>query len=65
MPSLKTLAFANYSKQRNPPSEQLLDEFMAGEQFNDDTVATQPKEGGKSLTDDTGGEQGGAKIPGE
>jgi hypothetical protein len=35
---------SNHSERTNPLSEQLLDNPMTGDQFNDETVATQPKE---------------------
>jgi hypothetical protein len=49
----------------NPPPEPLLDDSMTGEQFNHESVTTQPEEGNKSLTGDTGVEQGDAKPPGK
>jgi hypothetical protein len=55
----------NHSERTNPPSEQLFDDSMTGEQFNNDTVASQPEEGNKPLTGDTGVEQGDAKTPGK
>jgi hypothetical protein len=56
---------SNHSKWTNPLSEQLLDNTITGDQFNNETVATQPKEGNKPLTGDTGVEQGNAKPPGK
>ncbi|CZR65330.1 uncharacterized protein PAC_15230 [Phialocephala subalpina] len=55
----------NHSKPTNPPSEQLLNDSTMGDRSNNETVATQPEDGSKSLTDDTGVEPGGAKTPGE
>ncbi|KAH9203371.1 hypothetical protein DL95DRAFT_472433 [Leptodontidium sp. 2 PMI_412] len=68
MPSLRSgltirASESNHSKPTNPPSEQLLDDSTMGDRSNNETVATQPEDGNKSLTDDTGVEPGGAKTP--
>jgi hypothetical protein len=68
MPSLRSgltirASEPKHSERINPPSEQLLDDSMTGEQFNHETMTTQPEKGNKSLTGDTGVEQGDAKTP--